>query len=456
MTTSTTDRSHRPRVVIAGGGLGGLTCAKYLAGAEVEVLEGLPYLGGRASTFVDADGDWIEHGLHLFLGTYSAFKQLLREVGRPADEILFWRDEVHFEDPTGPGAVYGINPLHAPLRTIGGLLGQNHYLGLRDKLSLLPLVLPALRGMKGLRGYDDRTVRDLWQARSGAPAVLEKFLQPFCRAIQFAHAEQFSAYDFLGLVHQVLYGFPNARLGGYRGARDELIFQPLARYLEARGAKLRTASKIREIAYDPEQMRVLGFVGEDGTRAQADAYVAAMPVWAFTPLVPGPLREHPFFADLATLPVAPAIAVQLWFDRHVTDSDAYRLVPHTDVVVYQDQSPRTYPHRQGSRLSVDVVPADEMLHREPEEIVRHVLSVLGKANPRVAGARVLKQVVLKHPQHLLRPLPGVMTRRPTQSTPVANLFLAGDWTQQEFFASQEGAVRGGKACAAAIRASLRF
>jgi uncharacterized protein with NAD-binding domain and iron-sulfur cluster len=30
------------------------------------------------------------------------------------------------------------------------------------------------------------------------------------------------------------------------------------------------------------------------------------------------------------------------------------------------------------------------------------------------------------------------------------LYLAGDWTQQTFFGSQEGAVRGGKACAQAI------
>ncbi|WNG45625.1 NAD(P)-binding protein [Archangium minus] len=40
------------RVVTAGGGLAGLTCAKYLVdeGFSVTHLEGLPYLGGRAST----------------------------------------------------------------------------------------------------------------------------------------------------------------------------------------------------------------------------------------------------------------------------------------------------------------------------------------------------------------------------------------------------------------------
>src|SRR5438270_4068101 len=119
------------RVAIAGGGLAGLSCAKSLvdAGLEVALFEGLPYLGGRASTYKDGDGDWIEQGLHLFLGTYSEFKALLTEIGRPPDEVLFWMDEIRFQDPDGPEAVYGINPLRAPVKTLLGFLGQNRFLG---------------------------------------------------------------------------------------------------------------------------------------------------------------------------------------------------------------------------------------------------------------------------------------------------------------------------------------
>ncbi|HYX39332.1 MAG TPA: FAD-dependent oxidoreductase [Oligoflexus sp.] len=81
----------RKHVVIAGGGLGGLTCAKSLVdhGHQVTVLEGLHFLGGRASTYRDKDGDWVEQGLHLFLGTYSKFKELLQEIAQPPDQTLF-------------------------------------------------------------------------------------------------------------------------------------------------------------------------------------------------------------------------------------------------------------------------------------------------------------------------------------------------------------------------------
>lgn len=449
-------RSQKPRVVIAGGGLAGLTCAKYLVdrGVQVEVLEALPFLGGRASTFRDQEGEWIEQGLHLFLGAYSEFRQLLREIGQRPGKILFWHDQLVFEEPGGPRAVFGTNPLYAPLRTIAGALGNNRYLGLRDKLALLPMVLPALRSMRALRAYDDRTVEQLWAEVSRSSAVLERVLRPFCRAIQFTEASQFSAYNFLGWIHHTIYDFVHARLGGYRGARDETIFQPLARYLEARGAVIHTGTRIKEIQFSLAAGRITGFVRHDGVPVLADVYVAAMPPWVFTPLVPAPLRALPFFANIEALPVASAIAVQLWFDRVVTETDDFHLVAKTAAAVYQDQAPRTYPHPGGSRISVSVTPAEEFLSWEAEAIVAHVLAVLGAANPSIAGANVTKAVVLKHPRHLVRPLPGAMTWRPTQVTPVANLFLAGDWTQQDFFGSQEGAVRGGKACAREILARL--
>jgi len=54
----------------AGGGLSGLACARYLvdAGHKPLVLEARDVLGGKVSAWQDADGDWIETGLHIFFG----------------------------------------------------------------------------------------------------------------------------------------------------------------------------------------------------------------------------------------------------------------------------------------------------------------------------------------------------------------------------------------------------
>lgn len=446
------------RVAIVGGGLAGLTCAKYLAesGFEVSLYEGLPYLGGRASVYKDDDGDWVEQGLHLFLGVYSEFRTLLREIGQPAEQILCWTSEIRLQDPAGSEALYGINPLAAPFRTVLGFLGQNGFLGPIDKLTLLPLVAPGVSPMEQLRQqFDGQSVVEWWRRAGGSPDVLERFIRPFCRAIQFTDAEDFSAYNFLGWIHHVAYNLSNNFLCGYRGSRDEIIFQPLARHLHEAGVRIRTGAKLKSIDLAERQEgealpQIAGLTFMDGTTVEADAYVMALPAWALAPVLPAYYREKLFFRGIAELPVAPAISVQLFFDRRVCEDGDFRLVGRSLTPVYQDQSTNAYPYARGSRLSVIVSPADDLLDHTHQQLVTMVVKSLAQVQPAIGHAGLVKSVVLRHKEHLIRPLPGAMSARPTQETPVPNLFLAGDWTQQAFFGSQEGAVRGGKACARAI------
>lgn len=451
------------RVAIAGGGLAGLTCAKYLtdAGCAVRLYEGLPYLGGRASTFRDADGQWVEQGLHLFLGVYSEFQRLLREIDQEPSRVLCWSDTVRVHVADGPRATFGVNPVQAPLQTLLGALGNNDLLDPLAKLSLLPLLAPGALPMQVLRdGFDQTTVAGWWRQVNGHPQVMERFLRPFCRAIQFTEPEDFSAYDFLGWIHHVAYAFPWNHLAGYRGAREDIIFRPLATWLRSRGVVIETGTKLREVLHDAEGGderwgRVGGFVMDGDRKVDADAYVLAVPAWALPPVLPEVLRETGFFERIASLPVAPAISVQLWFDRDAVGTGDFTLLSGAPVPVYQDQTTNAYPWERGSRVSLILSPADELMGKDDAALIAIALRALRASEPRARQADVVKSVVLRHPQHLIRPLPGAMTQRPGQTTPVPNLFLAGDWTQQPFFGSQEGAVRGGKAAAAAILQAFR-
>ena len=57
------------RVVIAGAGLAGLSCAKYLVdnGHTTILLEARDVLGGKVAAWKDEDGDWYELGCTYFL-----------------------------------------------------------------------------------------------------------------------------------------------------------------------------------------------------------------------------------------------------------------------------------------------------------------------------------------------------------------------------------------------------
>src|SRR5437763_15939640 len=81
--TGTTGAGRKPTVLVVGGGLAGLTAAKYLsdAGYGVTLLEKRTVLGGKVSAWRDAEGDWIETGLHAFFGAYEEIYTLMRDLG---------------------------------------------------------------------------------------------------------------------------------------------------------------------------------------------------------------------------------------------------------------------------------------------------------------------------------------------------------------------------------------
>ena len=83
--------SAKKKVAIIGGGLSGLSCAKYLsdAGHEATVYEARDVLGGKVSAWQDADGDWIETGLHIFFGAYPNMMRLFYELG--IQDRLQWK-----------------------------------------------------------------------------------------------------------------------------------------------------------------------------------------------------------------------------------------------------------------------------------------------------------------------------------------------------------------------------
>ena len=70
------------RVVIIGAGLAGLATAVDLvdAGCEVEIFESRPFVGGKVGSWVDADGNHVEMGLHVFFGCYYQLFELMQKV----------------------------------------------------------------------------------------------------------------------------------------------------------------------------------------------------------------------------------------------------------------------------------------------------------------------------------------------------------------------------------------
>jgi uncharacterized protein with NAD-binding domain and iron-sulfur cluster len=91
-----------------------------------------------------------------------------------------------------------------------------------------------------------------------------------------------------------------------------------------------------------------------------------------------------------------------------------------------------------------VAPAEELIGQSDVVVVKQVLSDFYRLHPRARAAKLTKHTLVRIPNSVYQARPGVDHYRPDQATPVQNLFLAGDYTRQEFMASIEGAVRSAK------------
>jgi uncharacterized protein with NAD-binding domain and iron-sulfur cluster len=91
-----------------------------------------------------------------------------------------------------------------------------------------------------------------------------------------------------------------------------------------------------------------------------------------------------------------------------------------------------------------VAPAADLIRADDATVIETVLQEFYRLHPIARQASLLKSHVVRIPNSVYQALPGVDKYRPDQATDIPNLFLAGDFTQQEFMASIEGAVRSAK------------
>jgi uncharacterized protein with NAD-binding domain and iron-sulfur cluster len=92
----------------------------------------------------------------------------------------------------------------------------------------------------------------------------------------------------------------------------------------------------------------------------------------------------------------------------------------------------------------------DLIPRSRQEILALAWRELCEVVPAAREARLVNGTVIKETSATFSPEPGCDRWRPAQSSPIANLYLAGDWTATGWPATMEGAVRSGYLAAEAI------
>ncbi|MBW4555022.1 MAG: 15-cis-phytoene desaturase [Trichormus sp. ATA11-4-KO1] len=456
------------RVAIAGAGLAGLSCAKYLtdAGHTPIVLERRDVLGGKVAAWQDSDGDWYETGLHIFFGAYPNMLQLFKELD--IEDRLQWKEHTMiFNQPDAPGTYsrFDFPDLPAPLNGVVAILRNNDMLTWPEKIKFGLGLIPAMvQGQKYVEEMDKYSWTE-WLRKQNIPErVNTEVFIAMCKSLNFIGPDEISATILLTALNRFLQEKNGSRMAFLDGSPTERLCQPIVDYITERGGEVRLNAPLKEILLNPDGT-VKGFLlrglnGADDEIFTADLYVSAMPVDPLKVMLPEPWKQIKFFQKLEGLEGVPVINLHLWFDRKLTKIDHLLFSRSPLLSVYADMSNacREYANPDRSMLELVLAPAKDWIAKSDEEIVTATIAELEKLFPDHFGgdnpAKLLKYHVVKTPRSVYKATPGRQQYRPSQQTPIANFYLTGDYTMQRYLASMEGAVLSGKLTAQAISEAL--
>jgi zeta-carotene desaturase len=478
------------RVAIVGAGLAGLAAAVELvdAGHEVELFESRPFIGGKVGSWIDNGGNHIEMGLHVFFKNYANLFALMQKVGAYGNLLPKAHTHTFINRGGATGELDFRFPIGAPFHGLKAFF-TTAQLSLQDKLQnaialgtspVVPGLLNFDLAMGMIRALDDISFADWFRRHGGNDQSLRRMWDPIALALGFIDTENISARCMLTIFLMFATKTEASQLNLLAGSPAEYLLKPIVDYLQAQGAKLHTRRQTRKILFagtGPET-QVTGLVVADGegeTTITADAYLAACDIPGIHRLLPEEWRTMPEFAKIYKLDAVPVATVQLRFNGWVTELTDRAARHQLDRAVGIDNllysadadfscfadlaltSPKDYYRSgEGSLIQAVLTPGDAFIKQSSEAIVQHTLQQVHDLFPSSRELTLTWSNVVKLAQSLYREAPGMDPYRPSQKTPVANFFLAGSYTQQDYIDSMEGATISGKQAAQVILAPTGY
>ena len=406
---------------VVGGGLAGLSAATILAarGERVILSEAAAQAGGRCRSYFDPQlGMTIDNGNHLVLSGNRAVQDYLARIG--ASDRLAGPDKAEF--------------VFADLKTGRGWR-------MRPSDGRIPWwIFDKTRRVPGTTALDYAVLAKFMWAHPGKRMdeviackgpLWEKLLQPVMLAVLNTDPAQ-GSMDLAGAVVR-----ESLALGGMasrpRIAEPTLaaaFVEPALAYLAARGVEVRLRRSLKGIVQENGRATRLSFSDGDVDLGPDDRVILAVAPAPAQAQLPGLSAPDEYCAI-----VNAHFALPEGFD--------YRsAAPMTGVIggvaewvfVFHD------------RLSVTVSGADALVDQDREAIAKtlwaDVAATLG-----LGAAPLPAWQIVKEKRATFAATPQQDAKRPQAKTALANLVLAGDWTQTRLPATIEGALRSGETAA---------
>jgi isorenieratene synthase len=430
--------STRKSVAVIGGGIAGMSAAANLAerGFAVTIFEKDKFLCGKMGSWTfESKGETlqVEHGFHAFFRQYHNLRNFMKEKLDnfkyliPIDDYV-----VLFEDKTRQGfkaldPTPGLNVLD--MRRFGVF----NYLTFINPFSIPFLSLLKFDLVKTYKKYDKESFKS-YARRTLMPKRMQLMFNTFARAF-FSEPHKMSMAELIKGFHFYFLSNEDGLL--YDVLNDdfyETFEKPWRSFLEKHGVHIQLNSAVQHINKKPDGYLIAG--------QEFDYCVLATDVKHIQPLVansPSLQQYSGFNKKIEQLGNSDRYAVyRIWTDRFENENDlpffifTDRLLCLDSITLYhkmEKQSAQWSDKNQGGIFELHCYALPAELDTE-EKIKAQLLKELYHFMPELAGINIVHSY-FQHKQDFAAFHVGLHQNRPTVTTEIPNLYLAGDWVKMD-------------------------
>ena len=396
-----------PRVAIVGAGYAGMAAAVTLAqrGVPVTVFESGPVPGGRARRVI-SQGTELDNGQHVLIGAYSELFGLMRVVGVPEQAVLRVPLEIRYFDGFHFRALW----LPYPFGLLGGLLLARG-VPFGERVGAARFMAAMQRS--GFKLQEDLSVEKLLERHRQAGAIGHYLWRPLCVSALNTPAAEASALAFLVVLRDALCGAPQASdLLLPRVDLSRLFPEPAAEFVRLHGGDVRLRASVQDIQeLRSEFKHIIVAVGPHQLKTLLPEVAHD---YSYQPIYTCYL-QYPETTRLSFPMIGLADGLVQWvFDRGALTGEKGRLACVISA--------------QGDHQQLTLDELADACHRE---LAR---ALPGLPKPQWSRVIAEKRATISCTPNL---------KRVSTTTPLQNVYLAGDYTDPEYPPTLEAAVRSG-------------
>jgi uncharacterized protein with NAD-binding domain and iron-sulfur cluster len=311
-----------------------------------------------------------------------------------------------------------------------------------EKLLFASGTLPILVGDRDYaERQDDLTYAQWHRGRGMSVHMLAAFFAPMALALNFTPVNTISAAAMLRVMAYFASSKNASRAGFLDGPPGDRLIEPIAEHCRRRGQHIETNARVAELLFGAG--RCSGARCTDGRVFEADSVILATPVHNAAQLLPDAMLRDSLVHGVGKRTSSPIINGHFWFDRPISQQTNLIFGAGTLLPVHADlgQAAPGYAWSGKSFLEVCIAPADDLMRADDDAVIECVMADMHRLYPLATRQTLVKAKLVRVPKSVYRAIPGAERMRPGARTPVANLFLAGCYTNHKFPASVEGAMR---------------